>query len=1673
MANTYHRYKPDSEPVKSYRLLKLLGSGGFGDVWKASGPGGTEVAIKIIDLTGQQGEKEFESLKLVKKCSHPNLIPLHGYWFKYENGDITTDESGEKGSGASDVRVTAEFLKPVELIIAMGLGKKCLNKRLQEARDAGQPGIPAAELLDYMDGAARGIDYLNNQVGIVHGDIKPHNILVVGDAAAVCDFGLARAVETLRKTSMTPMTVAYAAPESFRGKPTIQSDQYSLAMTYVELRTGHLPFDEGLSPFDLMTTHTDGKLDLNRLPPYEREVIRRATHRNPDDRWNNNRDFARALSQAFDADPQAKLLPGSPFKPDHQASGFVATLITDPHPSGIHPRVETNKQTREVANHGVTPRSAFGLDSAGADAQPDAFESGVFAPQPSYSYEYPGEGEQPADETAATAAAKSKSSGMLIGAGAVLALLVVVGVVWAMSRPKIDEPAPPTLAQTSAQLPSFVDVKIAERQFSVALDEVERVRSMAASDESTLALTRQLSDRVRTAWVADARRDLDGGSRSNAQRTAQAIQVRFPQDKEVADILSMADGKSTAAPVQTASAVDSFLARADVRVRAKQWEEALQQLEGQRPSSLSKVDDERINQRTAEVQRLWLDDVNQLLQAGAFPQALTAYQIILGRYPTLYDARLQRIRIQLMNNNTSAAKADLAILAQAASLPAEVDALRKAFLVTIDLNEEKLHPEQAFHDKLYRDLRELTILNAPSPANPALALTKLERDKLLAARDQRIAADYKSLLEAPRTKDQLAQVDRLLPVYPARQYELRLIKSEVLVKAKQWDEARKLLSEAEKTPPENSTEKSDATARKADIDARRLIVDLHDPATAVADRDKKIVEAEKLQLSWLPGRRGDLGEALIPLAKADAGNIKPRSLKMLYAAVEREPLRKDLYEHIREIDGDRWTPSVEDRLNDPSPPTAAQWRKLYDDCVALQTLGKGAILYEAARTEAMLELDMPLDAAAKAMTERSTGVQGQAYILFVGARVAAMSKTPADKLFGRDLTNALSIPQPNAAMDAPFRRARARESLAMAARNKRRNFAAGAIADVLQQPYKTKAEADTVIEWLTTGAQRISPASSSTQELANLALARAFSAGRSATASDVAALVSADDADLGDDVFAVVGLDYLAAGSDDARKINDLIRMVRYFTKKGEDSVATKFYREMIQPLESAAKDSAPLNAELVLFFERFREQPWPAPTIDERIKDAKSRAGQAKADQSHFRRPANVFSVASAFALLALADQEVQPSNSTAPQYDLAKAAFDAAETGGDRQAKLDGWLEAARVADHLIQSGMTSASVLRLAAESHEKLAAVAKIDPIKHYRLAIEYYSQAISQFDPEWALLGRARTYIRAIAQVESRLNPEKVFEKNRFAVIDLAEVDLMRVIERNARDSEARRWFARLLQEQADARSADDHFAAAVELSRPAGPHLFESLRDWAENGLAIDDVDEVRKRTERFAVDSTPNEQVPQLRKLASSILGEVHYRQRRWAEAVSEFDAAVPPAKLDSAELADVALLMNRASIGLQLPLADQDSAIALAKTRLALADLKRAGELAFDPADLATIHYLAARHAMRIGQIVDVNTSVIADAREMGLGEAEKSLMVTSVSPESVSVRVVKLKLLIHRYDHAVLSAADKAKVGDDIRMLFLESKQMSEAMQMANELGQLLRIEDQRPELVSAGT
>jgi serine/threonine protein kinase len=293
------KYGKNAEPVPGYKLVKFLGRGGFGEVWKATGPGGASLAIKIINLGNKQGFKEFRAIRRFKDIRHPNLVPIVGFWLKDANGHLFDDGAEGDSSlwqGKAD-----------EMILAMGLGDKSLQDCLREHKAQGHEGIPPAELLGYMDEAAKAIDFLNRPshkmgsgpVSIHHCDIKPQNILVVGDAIQVCDFGLARELEDVRNTA-TDWSVAYAAPEFIQEeRPSPSTDQYSLAISYFELRTGQLPYTTK-TPAAVIYAKTQGLLDLSRLPAAEQTVIQRATSREPDKRYPSCQDMVKDLRRAFE-----------------------------------------------------------------------------------------------------------------------------------------------------------------------------------------------------------------------------------------------------------------------------------------------------------------------------------------------------------------------------------------------------------------------------------------------------------------------------------------------------------------------------------------------------------------------------------------------------------------------------------------------------------------------------------------------------------------------------------------------------------------------------------------------------------------------------------------------------------------------------------------------------------------------------------------------------------------------------------------------------------------------------------------------------------------------------------------------------------------------------------------------------------------------------------------------------------------------------------------------------------------------------------------------------------------------------------------------------------------------------------------------------------------------------
>ena len=129
------------------------------------------------------------------------------------------------------------------LIIVTELATSSLKHEFDKCREAGLHGIPRGDLLSHLYDAADALDYISQQHCLQHLDVKPENLLLVGGRIKVADFGLVKDLQDVHSSIVGGMTPVYAPPELFDGRPSIHSDQYSLAIVYQEMLTGTLPYE--------------------------------------------------------------------------------------------------------------------------------------------------------------------------------------------------------------------------------------------------------------------------------------------------------------------------------------------------------------------------------------------------------------------------------------------------------------------------------------------------------------------------------------------------------------------------------------------------------------------------------------------------------------------------------------------------------------------------------------------------------------------------------------------------------------------------------------------------------------------------------------------------------------------------------------------------------------------------------------------------------------------------------------------------------------------------------------------------------------------------------------------------------------------------------------------------------------------------------------------------------------------------------------------------------------------------------------------------------------------------------------------------------------------------------------------------------------------------------------
>lgn len=252
--------------VRGYQLGELIGSGGFGAVYRAVQPVvEREVAIKII-LPEYADHPDFirrfeAEAQLVARLEHPYIVPLYDYWREPSAAYLVL----RLLRGGSLESVIKKGPVPLEFTMRI-MGQ--IGRALQTA----------------------------HRYGVIHRDIKPANIMLDEEENVyLTDFGIAKNLGNPNLENQTEIgamvgTPSYMSPEQIRSESIMpQADIYSLGILLYELLTGKLPF-EGITPIDMIMLHLSEPLPsvLSQnasLPSTLDPVIQKATAKDPAQRY--------------------------------------------------------------------------------------------------------------------------------------------------------------------------------------------------------------------------------------------------------------------------------------------------------------------------------------------------------------------------------------------------------------------------------------------------------------------------------------------------------------------------------------------------------------------------------------------------------------------------------------------------------------------------------------------------------------------------------------------------------------------------------------------------------------------------------------------------------------------------------------------------------------------------------------------------------------------------------------------------------------------------------------------------------------------------------------------------------------------------------------------------------------------------------------------------------------------------------------------------------------------------------------------------------------------------------------------------------------------------------------------------------------------------------------------
>ena len=266
-----------------YQLQQTSGTGGMAVVYKAKDLMlERSVAVKVLreDFSKDPAFRERfrQEARAAANLSHPNIVTVHDF-----------------GLDQGHLFIVMEFIPGTDL--------KALTKQRER--------FQVLEALELMIQACGGIGYAH-RAGLVHCDVKPHNLLVTPEARLkVTDFGIARALATISPDERSDVVWGsphYFSPEQASGRPpSPASDVYSLGVILYEMLTGRLPFI-GPDSAELARMHREEKPVSPRyynpgIPSALEEIIMKVLSKEPAARYRTADQLGRLLLGLYDSNP--------------------------------------------------------------------------------------------------------------------------------------------------------------------------------------------------------------------------------------------------------------------------------------------------------------------------------------------------------------------------------------------------------------------------------------------------------------------------------------------------------------------------------------------------------------------------------------------------------------------------------------------------------------------------------------------------------------------------------------------------------------------------------------------------------------------------------------------------------------------------------------------------------------------------------------------------------------------------------------------------------------------------------------------------------------------------------------------------------------------------------------------------------------------------------------------------------------------------------------------------------------------------------------------------------------------------------------------------------------------------------------------------------------------------